>query len=95
MTKERIMARLRAASTVALGVTVALLLAACGGSDKKDEGNGGATEGTGSQNVTLTWWHNSNNDPGKSYYEKVAADFEAANPGVKIEISARRTVSPV
>ncbi len=88
MTKERIMARLRAASTVALGVTVALLLAACGG-DNKDEGNGGATEGSGGgDNVTLDWWHNSNNDPGKGYYEKVAADFEAANPGVKIEISA-------
>lgn len=38
--------------------------------------------------MTLTWWHNSNNDPGKSYYEKVAADYMAANQGVTIKIEA-------
>ncbi|HYF71824.1 MAG TPA: extracellular solute-binding protein, partial [Nocardioides sp.] len=38
--------------------------------------------------TTITWWHNSNNEPGKGYYEQVAKDFEADNPGVKVEITA-------
>ena len=38
--------------------------------------------------MTITWWHNSNTDPGKAYYEKVAKDFEASHPGVTIQVSA-------
>lgn len=38
--------------------------------------------------VTLTWWHNSNNEPGQGFYEEVAADFEAMHEGVTIEIEA-------
>ena len=56
-----------------------LAFAACG-SDGSSEGSGGTT--------TITWWHNSNNEPGMGYYEQVAKDFEADHPGVKIEISA-------
>lgn len=80
------MVRYRACSAVALGVSLAMLLAGCGG-DTDDSGSSGDGGGDGGK-VTLTWWHNSNADPGVSYYEQVAADFEAANPGVTIDISA-------
>ncbi|MEE6296599.1 ABC transporter substrate-binding protein [Georgenia wangjunii] len=84
------MASRRFLSTVALGASAAMMLAACGGGDSDTDGAGGstATGGGGGGDVTLTWWHNSNSDPGKAYYEEVAADFEAANEGVTIEISA-------
>ncbi|OLT53156.1 ABC transporter substrate-binding protein [Cellulosimicrobium sp. CUA-896] len=76
MTRNR-----RAASVLALGATVALLAGACG------SGSGG-DEAQGDGDVTLTWWHNSNNEPGRGFYEQVAADFEAANPGVTIDVQA-------
>jgi raffinose/stachyose/melibiose transport system substrate-binding protein len=66
------------------GAAVALLCvgmsltAACGSDD---------TAGSGDDN-TITWWHNSNNEPGKGFYEKVASDFEADNPGVTVEVTA-------
>lgn len=65
-----------------------LTLAACsGGTGGDPTTTPGATTAPG-EKVTITWWHNSNNDPGKSYYEKVADDFEKANPGLTIEVSA-------
>ncbi|WP_152192603.1 extracellular solute-binding protein [Georgenia satyanarayanai] len=77
------MLRRRAVSITALGLSAALLLAACGDSEEPDASS---TGGDG-DSVTLTWWHNSNNEPGVSVYEQVAADFEDANPGVTIEIT--------
>ena len=78
---------------LALAAAGAIALSACG--------TGGGTTpppqsptGTGTatapqqQDVALTWWHNSNSDPGKGYYEQVAKAFEADHPGVTIEISA-------
>jgi raffinose/stachyose/melibiose transport system substrate-binding protein len=76
MTRNR-----RAASVLALGATVALLAGACG------SGSGG-DEAEGDGDVALTWWHNSNNEPGRGFYEQVAADFEADNPGVTIDVQA-------
>jgi raffinose/stachyose/melibiose transport system substrate-binding protein len=76
------MARNRVLPAVALTASVALL-AACGGG-----GNDTAAEGGEGGDNTLTWWHNSNAEPGKGVYEQIAADFEAENPGVTIEISA-------
>ncbi|GAA2727727.1 ABC transporter substrate-binding protein [Cellulomonas aerilata] len=76
------MARNRVLSAVALTAGVAML-AACGGG-----GSDTAAEGSDSGDNTITWWHNSNSDPGKGVYEQVAKDFEAENPGVTIEISA-------
>lgn len=69
--------------TVATGACLALL-AACSTGGEEDPGT---TPGAG-EDVTITWWHNSNTSPGMDYYEQVAADFEADNPGVTIEISA-------
>jgi raffinose/stachyose/melibiose transport system substrate-binding protein len=83
--------RARAGAAVALGVTAAMLLAACGGSDSDTGGTDAGTGDGGSsgeETVTITWWHNSNTDPGKSYYEQVAADYMAEHPNVVIEIEA-------
>ena len=38
--------------------------------------------------MTITWWHNSNTDPGKAYYDKVAKDFQTSHPGVTIQVNA-------
>jgi len=57
----------------------ALVLTGC-------SGGGGSTDADG--NVTLTFWHNSTTGDGKKYWVDTAAAFEAANPGVKIEIQA-------
>jgi raffinose/stachyose/melibiose transport system substrate-binding protein len=63
---------------LAVGATFALL-AACG-SDGDDDSSSGKT--------TVSWWHNSNTDPGKGYYEQVAKDYEADHPDVDIKIEA-------
>ena len=78
------MSRTAVTRALALGAA-ATVLAACGtgsepGSEQSSASSGGPT--------TITWWHNSNTDPGKAYYDEVAADFEAANPGVTVEVSA-------
>lgn len=62
-----------AASALAIGG-----LTACSASE-----NGGSGDGE----VTITWWHNATSDPQKAMWEEVAAEFEAANPGVKVEVT--------
>ncbi|MBI9113882.1 ABC transporter substrate-binding protein [Sanguibacter suaedae] len=52
-------------------------LAACGGGDEGSDGD-----------VAMTFWHNSTTGPGKEYWESTVADFEAANPGVTIDIQS-------
>ncbi|HSO70133.1 MAG TPA: extracellular solute-binding protein [Arachnia sp.] len=68
----------------ALVAAAALALSACGGT--AEEPTDGASAGGG--DVALTWWHNSNTGAGKDYYDTVAADYEAANPGVTITVEA-------
>ena len=63
----------------ALCAGVLLVATACGDDGDSDEGEGG---------TTITWWHNSNNEPGRGFYEQAAKDFEADHPGVTVEISA-------
>jgi len=36
--------------------------------------------------VTLTWWHNANQDPGKTAFQKVADDFHAKYSNVTINV---------
>ena len=69
----------RAALSVLASSAVLLTATACGG--------GGSSASGGDEN-TITWWHNSNNEPGKGFYEQVAKDFEAENPGVDVEVVA-------
>ena len=73
---------------LAITTAACLALTACGTGGGEPSGGGSTGGGGGEKNVTLRWWHNSNTGEGKDYYDKVAADFEAANPGVKIEVSA-------
>jgi raffinose/stachyose/melibiose transport system substrate-binding protein len=40
----------------------------------------------GGKPVTLTWWHNASTDPGKTAFQKVATDFDAAHPNVTIQV---------
>jgi raffinose/stachyose/melibiose transport system substrate-binding protein len=68
----------RGAALAALCAGVLVLASACGSDD----------EGSSSEGNTISWWHNSNNEPGKGYYEKVAQDFEADHAGVDVKVSA-------
>lgn len=74
------MTRKTRAAGLAVLCAGALMTAACGG-----DGSSGDSEGDAD---TITWWHNSNNEPGKGYYEQVAKDFEADHPGVDVQVSA-------
>jgi raffinose/stachyose/melibiose transport system substrate-binding protein len=69
-------------AAIAAACASALLLTACGG------GEDSASSGGEAGDKTISWWHNSNNEPGKGFYEQVAKDFEAENPGVDVKISA-------
>ncbi|MDV2979233.1 UNVERIFIED_CONTAM: extracellular solute-binding protein [Actinomycetes bacterium ARC8] len=75
------LSKTRGAQILALAATTALLATGCASGANED---GSSADGT----TTITWWHNSNNGDGKAYYEKVAADFEAAHEGVEVEVSA-------
>jgi raffinose/stachyose/melibiose transport system substrate-binding protein len=70
----------RAALSVLCSSAVLLTATACGSGDD--------SSASGGDENTITWWHNSNNEPGKGYYEQVAEDFEADNPGVNVEVVA-------
>jgi len=70
-----------------LAVSVALLagtagLAACSGGDS------GGSSGGGGGPVTMTFWHNATTGPGKAFWDKTVADFQAAHPNVKIQAQA-------
>ncbi len=71
--------RTRGAALAALTAGLLFGTVACGDDGSSDDGSG---------DTTITWWHNSNNEPGRGFYEQAAADFEADNPGVNIEIEA-------
>jgi len=58
----------------------ALVLSGCAGGDSGDSNSDG--------DVTMTFWHNSTTGPGKAYWDDTAAAFEAANPGVTIEVQS-------
>nr|WP_315897894.1 extracellular solute-binding protein [Isoptericola variabilis] len=79
---------MRGATAVAIGATVSLLAAACAGQGTAGQGDGGGGETAEGGDVTITWWHNSNQGEGKEYYDQVAADFEEANPGVTVDVQA-------
>ncbi|MFJ8579632.1 ABC transporter substrate-binding protein [Micromonospora sp. NPDC093277] len=79
----------RTGAVLALIATSALLAAGCNSGDKEEASNASELY---KNPVTLTWWHNASQDgPGKTYWEKVAKDFSALHPTVKIEIEAIET----
>lgn len=67
---------LAGSAAIALGT---MAFTGCAAGDSGDSGDG---------SVTLTFWHNSTTGDGKKYWEDTAAAFEAANPGVTIEIQS-------
>ena len=67
---------LAATAAVVIG---GLTLGAC-----SNGGGGGSDDGS----VSMTFWHNSTTGDGKAYWEETVAAFEAANPGVTIEIQS-------
>ncbi|MEL4320016.1 extracellular solute-binding protein [Leifsonia sp. YIM 134122] len=64
------------AGAAAVGLAVAAL-----------SGCSASTGDSGDGKVTLTWWHNGNQDPLKGLWEDVAAEFEEANPNVTVEVT--------
>jgi len=65
-----------------------LLVAGCGGGESEEP----TANELYANPVTLSWWHNAAQDgPLKTYWEKVAKDFSALHPTVKIEIEAIET----
>src|SRR5687768_6558306 len=72
-----------------LAVSTALLVAtglgACGGGG--EGGNGPEAGGSGGP-VEMTFWHNSTTGDGKAFWAATVADFEAANPNVKISVQS-------
>src|ERR1700741_917879 len=73
---------------LAILMTSALTLAACGGGgeDKEPASDRYPTP------VSVTWWRNAPQDgPGKTYWEKVAKDFSRAHPSVTSQIEAIET----
>jgi len=65
-----------------------------GGGSAASGGNGGGTGYAVGTNIPLplapaeiTWMHNGMEEPQRSYWEQVAADFEALHPGVNVTIT--------
>ncbi|WP_240665944.1 ABC transporter substrate-binding protein [Agromyces sp. LHK192] len=68
----------RSTTLVALGAGTALVAAALAGCSPSGDGGGDG-------DVTITWWHNATSGPMPAVWEEVAAEFEEAHPGVKVE----------
>jgi raffinose/stachyose/melibiose transport system substrate-binding protein len=66
-----------AAGLAATGLAIGALAGCAAGGDQEGDAEG--------DDVTLTWWHNATSGPLPAVWEEVAAEFEAANPGVKVE----------
>lgn len=46
-----------------------------------------SVQAVSAQDVTITWWHINTNEPEAAFYQTLADEFMAANPGVNIEIT--------
>lgn len=71
-------------ATAAAMALTAVSLTACGGGGGSD--SGGSAESSGP--VTMDFWHNATTGDGKKFWDKTVADFQTANPTVKINIQA-------
>ena len=69
--------KLKVAAASLLSVVLLATCAACGGNSASGDGK-----------VNMTMMHNSTLASGKNYYEKMAKEFEKANPNVSIQIQA-------
>lgn len=67
------------------GLTIGALAACSPSADPGTGRNGGSGSG---DEVVLTWWHNGTGEPLLGFWEDVAAEFEGANPGVRVDVTA-------
>jgi raffinose/stachyose/melibiose transport system substrate-binding protein len=74
------MVRRKIFAVVAVVALTAMGSAGCGGGDEGDGGSG--------QGGTMEFWHNATTGPGKAFWDKTVADFQAAHPNVKINVQA-------
>ncbi len=89
------MARNRKVAVAASMAAVALLIGACTGTGTPDTTPDPSTPEPGEsasetnepvEPVTIRWWHNGTGEPLNGLWAAVAAEFEAANPGVTVEV---------
>ena len=50
-------------------------------------GSAGVAAQTAAPPVTVTWWHNANQDPGKAFWQTVADEYTKAHPNVTLVIT--------
>src|SRR5829696_7678674 len=74
----------RKALAVAAAVASSMSLVACGGGGNEESGGTSSSGGP----VTMAFWHNATTGPGKAFWDKTVADFQAAHPNVKINIQS-------
>ncbi|MEN3308266.1 MAG: raffinose/stachyose/melibiose transport system substrate-binding protein [Micromonosporaceae bacterium] len=67
----------------AIGLASTMALTAVSGCSSNSSSNSGSNGGS----VTLTWWHNGAQDPGKAVWQSVADAYHAAHPNVSFKIS--------
>jgi raffinose/stachyose/melibiose transport system substrate-binding protein len=76
-----------AAAPAATSAAAAATSAAGGSSAAAPTSAAAATSAaTSDEKVTLTWWHNATADPGKSYFQAVAAAYTKLHPNVTFKI---------
>ncbi len=83
----------------ALVAAISLFATACAGQDgdseddtadtAEEESDDTEADEAEAEPVTIEWWHNSNNPPGRDVYEQAAADYMEEHPNVTIEINAQ------
>jgi raffinose/stachyose/melibiose transport system substrate-binding protein len=68
-------------AAVAVATALALSASACGGGSSK------STAGTADSPVTLTWWHNGDQEPGRGVWQSVADAYHQAHSNVSFKVS--------
>ncbi|OIQ88188.1 multiple sugar-binding protein precursor [mine drainage metagenome] len=71
-----------------LAVSAAVVMGAAGLTACSGGSSGGTSAGSSGGAVTMTFWHNATTGDGKAFWAKTVADFEKANPNVKITVQA-------
>ncbi|WP_425956130.1 ABC transporter substrate-binding protein [Xylanimonas sp. McL0601] len=86
--------KIRVGGIAAMAAAIALVAAGC---SSGDSGNDASASGDGAE---ITWWHNGTGEPLLGFWNDIAKEFMAANPGVTVNVQAfqneelRNTVLP-
>src|SRR5882762_8326115 len=68
-------------AAIAVASAMVLAASACG------SGSSNSSTAANNEPVTLTWWHNADQDPGKGVWQSVADAYHAAHPNVTFKVS--------